>query len=175
MVEIPLETDQSLDGIIAYLTKKHGGNVHERKIVTITSSPEYVDFYEDEHPDFSPHNAADLTNAGSFFRSTANGRRGGAWICWDFGESRVRLSACTIRFVSFLHVMVQGSSDRVNWTNLSSDALLSGRQSSADIRVDSFDLPAPGQWRFIRMFDPERWSQFHLDLGAVEFFGTLLE
>jgi hypothetical protein len=36
-VEFPLKEAKSLEGIISYLTRKHGGNVHDKGIVTITS------------------------------------------------------------------------------------------------------------------------------------------
>jgi hypothetical protein len=42
-VEFPLKEANSLDGIIFYLTRKHGGNVHENGIVTITSKSVYKD------------------------------------------------------------------------------------------------------------------------------------
>jgi hypothetical protein len=38
-VELPMRTDKSLDGIIAYLTRKRGRNVHIAGIVMISSSP----------------------------------------------------------------------------------------------------------------------------------------
>jgi hypothetical protein len=36
-VEFPLTEAKSVDGIISYLTRKHGGNVHDKGIVTIAS------------------------------------------------------------------------------------------------------------------------------------------
>jgi hypothetical protein len=36
-LDFPLKDARSLEGIISFLTKKHGGNVHEKGIVTITS------------------------------------------------------------------------------------------------------------------------------------------
>jgi hypothetical protein len=36
-LEFPLKEAKSVDGIISYLTRKHGGNVHGKGIATITS------------------------------------------------------------------------------------------------------------------------------------------
>jgi hypothetical protein len=42
-VEFLLKQAKAVDGIISYLTGKHGGNVHEKGIVTITSKSIYTD------------------------------------------------------------------------------------------------------------------------------------
>jgi hypothetical protein len=39
--EFPLKEARSLDGIISYLTRKYGGNVHDARIVTLTSRSVY--------------------------------------------------------------------------------------------------------------------------------------
>jgi hypothetical protein len=54
-VELPLKEAKSLDGVISYLTKKHGGNVQEKGIVTITSQSVY-------DPHYALTNVADLTS-----------------------------------------------------------------------------------------------------------------
>jgi hypothetical protein len=41
--EFPLKEVKSLDGIISYLTRKHGGNVHGKGIVAITSKSVFND------------------------------------------------------------------------------------------------------------------------------------
>jgi hypothetical protein len=37
-IEIVLNVSAPLDGILSYFTRKHGGNVHDRGIVTVTSN-----------------------------------------------------------------------------------------------------------------------------------------
>jgi hypothetical protein len=61
-VEIPMKAPKSLEGSISYLTKKHGGNVHEKGIVTMASKSVYYRRYG------APKSVADLTS-GSGFRS----------------------------------------------------------------------------------------------------------
>jgi hypothetical protein len=42
-VDSPLQDAKSVEGIISYLTRKHGGNVHDKGIVTITSKSVHDD------------------------------------------------------------------------------------------------------------------------------------
>jgi hypothetical protein len=59
-IQSPLQEAKSLDDLISYLTQKHGGNVHDRGIVTITSKS--VASYS------RVQNVADLTS-NSYFHS----------------------------------------------------------------------------------------------------------
>jgi hypothetical protein len=56
-VGFPLKEAKSLEGIISYLTRKHGGNVPDRGIVTITSKSLYFG---------DVRNLADFTACSSF-------------------------------------------------------------------------------------------------------------
>jgi hypothetical protein len=84
-IEIPMKESGSLDGIISYLTKKHGGNVHEKGIVTITSKSVFLGY--------CPEDVGNLTS-GAFFCSEALPLE--QWICWDFREMRVRPTHYTL-------------------------------------------------------------------------------
>jgi hypothetical protein len=73
-----------LDDIIAHLTKSCGGNVHDRGVVAVASSPS-------ANPNFGPYdvkNVADLKDSYGLFHS--NGMSADAphtrnnWICYDF-------------------------------------------------------------------------------------------
>jgi hypothetical protein len=93
-----------LDGIISDLTKKHGGNVHGKGIVTITSKS-----VGGGHP---VKNVADLTSDSYFYSKNEPGQ----WVCWDFREMRVRLTHYTI-WTSYLNSwVVEGSLDGESWT-----------------------------------------------------------
>jgi hypothetical protein len=81
-----MKTDQSLEGIISYLTKKHGGNVHEKGIVTITSK------WVRDDPKFALKNVADLTSRSDFISNHEPDQ----WVCWDFREMGVRPTHYTI-------------------------------------------------------------------------------
>jgi hypothetical protein len=78
--EIVMKSDTPLDGILSYLSRIYGGNVHERKIVTITASSIFG-----KDPQYSPTNLADL-NSGLIFDSENEHNQ---WVQWDFNEMRV--------------------------------------------------------------------------------------
>jgi hypothetical protein len=67
-----VEFPESGNGVISYLTRKHGGNVHDKGIVTITSKS-----VKGDNPWFDAENVADLTDD-SQFRSKNDP---GQWIC----------------------------------------------------------------------------------------------
>jgi hypothetical protein len=75
-----------LDGIISYLTRKHGGNVHDKGIITISSK--LIDMTGPQ----SISDVADLIAGTSFCSEDEPGQ----WICWDFHEMRIRPTEYTI-------------------------------------------------------------------------------
>jgi hypothetical protein len=87
--EFPMTAPQSLEGIISYLTKKHG-NVHEKGIVTITHREWLLNSTDDRHQ----------------------------WVCWDFREMRVRPTHYTIRGLLLKSWVVEGSLDGESWTEI---------------------------------------------------------
>jgi hypothetical protein len=105
-VEFPLTDAKSLKGIISYLTRKHGRNVQENGIVTITSKS--VDSDDRSH---GVRNVADLTSDSCFCSENEPGQ----WVCWDFHEMRVRPAHYTIRTAYLKSWVVESSLDFVNW------------------------------------------------------------
>jgi hypothetical protein len=177
-VEIPLTEPESLDGIISYLTKKHGGNVHEQGIVTITSKSLRTFNIEI----VAIKNVADLTAESRF----VSGDEPGQWICWDFHEMRVIPVCYTIEAYTLQDWELQGSVDGKRWTVIGGATGIGNFELCSD--VTSFPcfqrgesrytrLPQTGQFRFIRLVQTDRNSEYGhcLKLHAVEFFGTLFE
>jgi hypothetical protein len=74
---LPLKEGKSLDGILWYLTRKHGGKVHEKGIVMITSKSVLGDDSK-----YSAKYVADLTSDSAFYSKDEPGE----WLCWDFCE-----------------------------------------------------------------------------------------
>jgi hypothetical protein len=103
--EFPLKQAKSLDGIISYLTRKHGGNVHDKGIVTITSKSVYSD-----DPGRAVRNVADLTST-AFFNSK---HEPGQWVCWGFHEIRILPTHYTIKCYYLKSCVVESSQDSVN-------------------------------------------------------------
>jgi hypothetical protein len=77
-----------LEGIISYLTREYGGNVHDRGIVTVTSSEPYS-----SDSSYAAKNAADLTADSYFYSKNAPNQ----WLCYDFGDRRIILTHYSIR------------------------------------------------------------------------------
>jgi hypothetical protein len=170
--EILITKAASLDGIVSYLTRKHGGNVQEKGIVTITSKS------VSDSAEFALKNVADLTSD-SCFCSNRRTYVPGQWVCWDFHEMRVSPIHYTIRSAYLKSWVLEGSLDGNSWTELS-------RQTDNDKfregwKTASFAAPDAPESRFIRLTQTDknyisaRNTPALLLLRAVEFFGTLCE
>jgi hypothetical protein len=162
--EIPMNEAKSLDGIISYLTQKHGGNVHEKGIVTITSMS------VDDDPDYALKNVADLTSDSSFESKNAAGQ----WVCWDFGEMRVRPTHYTITTRLVKSWVVEGSIESEN------SAMIDQQTEIQDFKGKnwvSLAVSNPAEFRFIRLSETDKnhSPDNELILSPVEFFGTLSE
>jgi hypothetical protein len=169
-VEFPLKEAKPFDGIISYLTRKHGGNVHEKGIVTITSKS---DMYDD--PQYAMHGdvrtyfkVADLTSDSYFISKDAPGQ----WICWDFHELRVRPTHYTIKSMFLKSWVVESSLDGDAWTTIDRKT---DNDDFKSLGTASFDVSHSAECRFIRLTQTGKnhsgkdWLRIH----AVEFFGTL--
>jgi hypothetical protein len=164
-VEFPLKKSKSPKGIISYLTRKYGGNIHDKGIVTITSKS------VDVNPEYALQNIADLAS-----RSEFCSREGpDEWVCWDFHEMRVQPTHYTVRCWSMKSWMVEGSLDVVNWTEIDQKTDISN--FSPYVATASFAVSRSAESRFIRltMTDKTHEGYRNLLIQFVEFFGTLLE
>jgi hypothetical protein len=167
-VVFPLTEPRSKKGIISYLTRKHGGNVHDKGIVTITSKSVY--------PDCPVRNVADLTNDDTLFRSQDEP---GQWICWDFHELRVWPTHYTIRSGTLKSWVIESSLDFMNWTEIDRKTdntdLKAGLFDSS--RIASFAISNSAECRFIRLTQTGRSHTNYtiLTIRTFEIFGTLLE
>jgi hypothetical protein len=159
-VDFPMEVPNSTDGIIAYLTKKHGGNVHSRGIVTITSKSV-------GGAGTAPGNVADLTSE-SLFRSKDEP---GQWICWDFGEMRVRPTHYTLRAWGMRSWITEASADNKNWQPIDRQTNSTYFKSLSTV---SFPISNATECRFLRLTEHSD-DRPTMALRVVEFFGTLWE
>jgi hypothetical protein len=173
-IEFPLPKAQSVDGIIAHLTRRYRGHVHEKEIVTITSKS----VYDSDVANRSLKHVAELNDRTEFWSMDEPGQ----WVCWDFRERRVRPTYYTMDARWLKSWIVESSVDGETWTVI-------------DRRVDTaffaswwnkvtFEVEPVVQCRFIRITDTDK-NHRHIStapngddvlaLGAVEFFGTLSE
>lgn len=172
-VEFSCTPTKPLDGIIAYLTKNCGGNVHERGIVNITASGFDGDAYE-------PKNVADLSEDTRFYSTDEEN----AWICYDFKDRMVIPESYSVRSFGYgpggCHLkswVVEVSEDGVAWKEI-------------DRRVDNNDLndryvtrhfqvahvpDEPVQLVRLRQIGRSHWGEYRMSFTALEVFGTLFE
>jgi hypothetical protein len=167
-VAILMNRAKPLEGIISYLTTKHGGNVHEKGIVTITSKSD-SDYYS-RNPQYAPRNVADLTSDLYFHSDDTPGQ----WICWDFREMRVRPTQYTITASNLTSWVVEGSLDGSSWTEIDRKA---DNLDFLGWNTASCAVSKRREFRFIRLTQTARrlGGDYCLPLRAVEFFGTLSE
>jgi hypothetical protein len=142
---------------------KHGGNVHERGIVTITSKS------VDEDPESALANVADLAARSLFISRDEPGQ----WICWDFGGMRIRLTLYTVIAHHLKSWVVEGSVDGKNWVEIDRQANNEGLSFRS--KPTSFPVSNPADFRCIRLTQTGRNpnGRSMLCLPAVDFFGTL--
>jgi hypothetical protein len=172
VVTMEFAMKDNMDGIIRYLTKKHGGNVHEKGIVTITSksatgfalNPAAVVVADlDSISCFQPEN-----------RTPEPGRTKmgvGQWICWDFREMRVCPTHYTIRATNLTAWVVEGSLDGWRWTEI---ARQPAKRSVQQLTNFSFPVANSVTCRAIRLRQAEGGGDPDA-VCAVEFFGTVSE
>jgi uncharacterized coiled-coil protein SlyX len=164
-VEFPLRVVNSLKGIIAHLTWKHGGNVHDKGIVAITSKSVYDD------PEYAVRNLADLTFNPWFLSKNEPGQ----WVCWDFREMRIRPTHYTIGSAHLKSWVVESSLDFVNWTEIHRKT--DDRDFNGHWMTKSFAVSKSVECRFVRLTQAGKTHERndYLHIQAFEFFGTLLE
>jgi hypothetical protein len=164
-IEFPLKQTNSEQRIISYLTKKHGGNVHTKGVVTITSKSLYADQTWN-----AVKNVVDL-GSGLCFVSKHEPDQ---WICWDFHDMRIRPTPYEINTYRLKSWVVEGSLDGENWTEID---LQTDNQDFKCWNKVSFVVSNPVESRFIRLTptDENHYGGDHLYLCSVEFIGTLSE
>jgi hypothetical protein len=107
VVQCVMKKANSLEGIIACLTRRAGGNVRKEGIVTITAKSRR----SRTHPEI----VADLTASFAF---CSDDGEPGQWICWDFRPMRVRPTHYTIVGSDMKSSVVDGSLDGRTWIEI---------------------------------------------------------
>jgi hypothetical protein len=173
------------DGIIAHLTRECHGNVHDKGVVLVTSSPPFSDA-----PCYLAKNVVD-GSADTFFTSadfpsgdwrdiphTRNN-----WICLDFQEQRVVVTHYSIRTASQSHRgnanprswIVEVSADGENWVEID-------KKEDTNVLNDGnvttmFKATAAVEGRFVRLVNVGRnhYGSDKLFISGIEIFGTLTQ
>jgi hypothetical protein len=160
-----------LDGIISYLTKKHGGHVLDRGIVSITAS-------SSQNPQSYPlRNLADFENQSMFYTQNLPN----SWICYDFVKNHIKPTHYSIRSrrdADCDHLrswILEGSLDAKTWIELDrqeNNTKLNGRGG-----ISTFVIPRSSEVRLIRLRQVGKNSteSDFLIVNAIEIFGDLDE
>jgi hypothetical protein len=173
ITEIVMNSIRPLDGILSHLSRKHGGNVHDTGIVTITSSSIYND-----NPHYSVNHLA-RQDARLIFCSKNEVNQ---WVQWDFHELRVNPEHYSIQTQGFpqcnCHLkswVIEGSIDGLSWTEL--DRRTDNNDLNERLAVHSFSISKPIECRFIRLRQTGRNHAKSRLLAFYHFevFGSLRE
>ena len=165
------DSSKPLSGVIEYLTRVCGGNVHEKGFVEVTASSVY-------HGSYEPQNAVELGTK-SFFIS--NGDKPGQWICYDFKGRRVAPTSYSIRthdgnrFPRSWVLEVSNTGSEGSWT------VVDTRENNGDLNAKhvtrNFAVKARqlGSFHFVRLHQTGKnaGGYDYLYLNSLELFGTL--
>jgi hypothetical protein len=170
---IGLKRDSPLDGIIAYLTSKCGGNVHERGIVTVTGS---------SNSSRAP-TVADLQNRASNFQSAVS--ESNPWVCYNFKNLQVTPTHYALlsyhgAAASYFHPKswyFEGSNDGTIWT------VLHACSDNSDLNgaglIGQYAVSKSMKCRFIRIRQIQHHNsgsnRGYLTLAGFELHGILYE
>jgi hypothetical protein len=147
--------------MISYLTRKHGGNVHDKAIVTILQN-RLMMITPGVLCGISLISLMTSFSAECFFHPG----------CWDFHEMRVRPTHYTIKTDRLRSWMLESSLNFMNWTEIDR------KTDNSDFPgMASFAVSTSAECRFIRLTQTSINVTFdnQLRMRAFKVFGTLLE
>lgn len=162
-----------LDGIIAHLTRKYLGNVHDKGVV------EAIGCYTISEEDTStPRNLLDLVSY-SFHESP---NTAGAWVAYDFKWRRVNPTSYSLRTTGQLRGgphpkswVLEVSNDGFGWTEV--DRRTNVNELNSDFVTRNFKVSSvvKDSFRYIRLrlIGPNHAGTNILLCSALEIFGTL--
>ena len=158
-----------LDGIIAYLTRECGGNVHNKGIITVTGTA----------TDYGPRNAVDF-GTDSVYESTC---KPNSWICYNFKDRRLLPTSYSLKSYGYgpggdhpKSWVIEVSNDGSLWTEIDRRDNNDLNDKSVTVNFKISDVPS-ASFRFFRLRQTEKnhRGNDYLFLSALEIFGTLIE
>jgi hypothetical protein len=170
------------DGIVAYLSRECGGNVHDHNVVCVTSSEPKRD-----EPQWAAKNAADVTSDTFFcsaYRSPSDDIPHAAnnWICYEFKTHTIRPTHYAIRTYAYTpgaaHLknwVVESSADGQNWVEI--DRKEGSTELNGKNRLGIWEVVRNEPCRFIRLTNVGRnhFGDDSLAVSAFEIFGSFVE
>jgi hypothetical protein len=177
ILDLPYSEGKPFEGIINYLTVECDGNVHEKGIVTITTSDAESNLPRSIGEEFRENDFVKLVEYGErkswFSKNLPN-----SWVCFDFREKSVSVSSYTIssglNWAGYpLKWELEGSTDGQQWK------LIDRRETQdlgQDYAIGTFECSESEEFfRFVRLRQTGKDSLDcdSLRLSGVEFFGVL--
>jgi hypothetical protein len=177
---VPSDFDP-LNGVIAHLTRECGGNVHDHKVVTVTSSQPISC-----QPHCAARNVVDLASRSVFCSSSrfavVSPHQRNNWICYDFRKRTVIPTHYTIRSSFSSDVgkwnlkswAIETSVDGIKWTEI--DHRINNTDLNGMGAMHVFDIQDSRECRFIRLVNigENHYCDYTLVISAWEIFGVLL-
>jgi hypothetical protein len=162
----PPPCDGSLEGIIAHLTQRHGGNVRERGIVSVSGSSLRESYY--------PRRAVELHKTTDFDSTNTPNQL----LCYDFKNRKVQPAHYSISADGNYHLrswIFEGSLDGSNWDEL--DRRENDSTTNSDHRTGSFAVSVRDKYRYLRLRQTgmNANGNDYLTICAFEVFGRLHE
>jgi hypothetical protein len=166
-----LHVNAPLEGIIASLTHRSGGNVHDLGVVNVSGT------VCSDTRRYAAKNAVDIGLKNYFFSKDEPNQ----WICYDFKNRRVRSTHYSIYPHADNHYLgswaIEGSLDNVSWVEL--DRRDGNTDMNADHPIGTFSVSVTDDvdYQFIRLRQTGKNSRGNdcLVLYAFEIFGRLIE
>jgi hypothetical protein len=154
---------EPLNGILFYLSRKHRGSVHDKGIVTITSSSIFRD-----DPQYSSKSLGDPGTVRVFGSMNEVNQ----WVKWDFHEMRVLPTRYSIQThnspADHCHLkswVVEGSIDGLRWTEL--DRETNNDDLNGSLAIQLFSIAKSVECRLIRL---RQTGKNHANNDALIFF-----
>jgi hypothetical protein len=171
---IQFQADRPLDGVIAYLAAKCGGNVHVRDVVEITANRRY-----NTNMSYAEQNVADFGTP-SLFHSANEPNQ---WICYNFKDMSVIPTYYSIgsnyegrvNGHNLKSWVVEGSHDEVVWVPL--DIQENNNDLNDRDVVRSFPVTRSVKCKMIRLRQTGKnhGGNDYLVISSFEVFGLLVE
>ena len=180
-LHVEKDLDRPLDGIIAQLTRRYGGNVHDKEAVEITASSDDTGFLFKKGPKI----VANFDDGGFF--ATKNEQN--SWICYHFKRGiTVNVTSYSIascygnsKYVSAgspKSWVLEGSNDGRRWT------VLDRRENDYHLAAANYTVhnylivPAiPQRYSYLRISQTGKnhRGDYKLTIAALEFIGTIFQ
>jgi hypothetical protein len=157
-----------LDGIIAFLSREIGGNVHDQGIVEVSASDRQ----------WSECGVAVVVDFNSDLKGFATPNSENSWICIDFKARVVRPTHYSIRTRTdgsgqqLRSWALEGSNDNKEWIVLDTRQDNHELKGTGCVKTFSVENPSTVRWIRIRQTGPNKDRNHHLILKSLEFFGS---